>query len=187
MTRKRRLAPEEQKLWSKVAQSAVPLHPSKAKAPLLTETKPAQPAPPMAAALPPFDVGQKAKTAPAPEPPQAKLRMDAKTFKELSRGKVKPEARIDLHGMTVAQAHPALVGFVLRSHAEGKRLLLVITGKGSGAEDRGPIPYQRGILRRQVPQWLTQNPLSPLILQTTTASRKHGGDGALYVYLRRQR
>lgn len=94
---------------------------------------------------------------------------------------------MDLHGMTLSQAQPELVNFVLRSHQAGLRLVLVITGKGEGPGERGPIPYQRGILRRQVPHWLTQAPLGPLILDVVPAAPRHGGNGALYVYLRRNR
>jgi DNA-nicking Smr family endonuclease len=77
------------------------------------------------------------------------------------------------------QAHPALTNFILMSHAAGRRLVLVITGKG--------LATGKGQLRRQVPLWLGLAPLAPLILQTTAAHISHGGDGALYVYLRRSR
>ncbi|MDY6859138.1 MAG: Smr/MutS family protein [Pseudomonadota bacterium] len=105
----------------------------------------------------------------------------------MKRGKLSPEARIDLHGMTVAQAHPALTSFILRAHADGKRLVLVITGKGKRAEDDGPIPVRRGVLKHQVPHWLTSPPLGSAVLQITPAHAKHGGTGAYYVYLKRQR
>ena len=136
-----------------------------------------------------FRLGEKSKTSTGPLTAKsgAPLRMDHKTYGKLARGKLKPEGRIDLHGMTVAEAHPALIGFILQSHAAGRRLVLVITGKGAGPGATGPIPYQRGILRRQVPTWLQQAPIGPLILETRAAARNHGGDGALYVYLRRGR
>jgi DNA-nicking Smr family endonuclease len=111
--------------------------------------------------------------------------MDRRTFTQLKRGKSKPEARIDLHGMTAARAHTALTAFVLRAHAEGRRLVLVITGKGD-AEGGGLYPEARGVLRRQVPHWLELPPLGPIILQVTEAHQRHGGSGAFYVYLRRR-
>ena len=117
----------------------------------------------------------------------APVRMDTKAFGKMKRGKLKPEGRIDLHGMTLEQAHPALTGFILQAHRRGKRLVLVITGKGKRRDDGGPIPVRHGVLRHQVPQWLSAPPLGGLVLQVTPAHISHGGGGAYYVYLRRQR
>jgi DNA-nicking Smr family endonuclease len=113
--------------------------------------------------------------------------MDRKAFDRLRRGKLKPEARLDLHGMTLDQARPALTRFLMSSHAQGRRLVLVITGKGKSADDAGPIPARRGLLRHNVPAWLQQPPLAQIVLQVTQAHLRHGGSGALYVYLRRHR
>ena len=66
-------------------------------------------------------------------------------------------------------------------------LVLVITGKGRPGQDEGPAPLRQGVLRRQVPVWLAQPPLGPLVLQVAEAHVRHGGAGARYVYLRRQR
>ena len=115
----------------------------------------------------------------------APLRMDRKTHDRMRRGKKRPEARIDLHGMTLERAHPALSGFILSAHAVGKRLVLVITGKGKARDEGGPIPVRHGVLRHQVPQWLAMAPLSQVILQVTPAHLRHGGAGAYYVYLKR--
>jgi len=118
---------------------------------------------------------------------QAPVQMDKKSFTRLKRGKLKPEGRIDLHGMTLDRAHPALTRFILSSHKNGKRLVLVITGKGKQRDEGGPIPVRYGVLRHQVPQWLSMAPLSSAVLQVTQAHVSHGGGGAYYVYLRRQR
>lgn len=115
------------------------------------------------------------------------LRMDHKVHKRLRRGRLQPDARIDLHGMTLDSAHTALVNFVLAQHHQGKRLLLVITGKGRTSESEGPIPIRPGILRHQVPDWLHRPPLSRAVLQVTQAHASHGGTGAYYVYLRKSR
>jgi len=127
----------------------------------------------------------------APTPAQAMasepLRMDAGTHKSMTRGRIMPEARLDLHGMTLDEAHPELVRFVLNAHAAGLRLVLVITGKGKDRDDGGPIPTRRGVLRHQLPHWLRLAPLAPVILQVTQAHLRHGGEGAWYVYLRRTR
>ena len=118
---------------------------------------------------------------------QAPVQMDQKAFGRLKRGKLRPEGRIDLHGMTLDRAHPALTGFILSAHKSGKRLVLVITGKGRMRDEGGPIPVRHGILRHQVPQWLGMAPLSSVVLQVSQAHVSHGGGGAYYVYLRRQR
>jgi DNA-nicking Smr family endonuclease len=112
--------------------------------------------------------------------------MDAKTHGKMTRGKLAPEARIDLHGMTLAEAHPELIRFILNAQAQGLRLVLVITGKGKRRDDPGPIPQRVGALRHQVPHWLRLPPLGPAVLQISEAHLKHGGAGAYYVYLRRR-
>lgn len=114
------------------------------------------------------------------------LRMGHKTHRQMTQGKLRPEARIDLHGMTLAVAHPALIQFLMTSHARGFRLVLVITGKGrSAGPDTAPMPVRPGALRHNVPQWLRMMPLARIVLQATPAHRRHGGEGAYYVYLRK--
>ncbi|MFC7702646.1 Smr/MutS family protein [Plastorhodobacter daqingensis] len=189
----RGLRPDEQDLWHQVAASAVPLRKIVQRPVETAAAPPVQgPRPP----LPEFSIGQKTRdTHPAHDlaPPASEdlarspLRMDRKSFERMSRGKLVPEARIDLHGMTVAQAHPALTRFILASHAAERRLVLVITGKGRPGQDDGPIPQHPGVLKRQVPQWLAAPPLGPVVLQLAQAHLRHGGAGAYYVYLRRPR
>lgn len=118
---------------------------------------------------------------------QAPLQMDAGAFGKLKRGKLAPEARIDLHGMTLSQAHPALIGFISSAYAANRRLVLVITGKGKVRDDYDPVPARFGILRHQVPQWLSLPPIGQMVMQAIPAHLKHGGHGAYYVYLRRHR
>ncbi|WP_368373065.1 Smr/MutS family protein [Rubellimicrobium arenae] len=112
------------------------------------------------------------------------LRMDAGQFGRMKRGKLRPEARIDLHGMTLAEAHPALTSFILGSRAAGRRFVLVITGKGRVSDDLAPMPARAGRLRHDVPRWLMLPPLAGAVLQVAPAHQRHGGEGALYVYLR---
>jgi len=121
------------------------------------------------------------------EPLKNSPNMDGRNFDRLKKGKLPVDGRIDLHGMTLAEAHPALTGFVQASHMAGRRLLLVITGKGRTFDGEGLMSARRGILNHQVPQWLRNHPLAPLVLQVTQAHGKHGGSGAYYVYLRRRR
>lgn len=118
---------------------------------------------------------------------QAPVQMDQKSFGKLKRGKLLPEGKIDLHGMTLDRAHPVLTGFVMNAHAQGKRLILVVTGKGKERDEGGPIPVRYGVLRHQVPQWLAMQPMKSVVLQIAQAHVSHGGGGAYYVYLRRHR
>jgi DNA-nicking Smr family endonuclease len=193
--RSRGLGSDERALWDKVAASARPMRPRRPAAPAPEPAVKCYPAPPKPVTAD-FRIGEIARplaavhdlVTPIKERPSTQpLRMGRRTHQQLTRGKLAPEARIDLHGMTLAEAHPALIRFVLSAHGAGKRLILVITGKGRRGEDRGPIPQRVGVLRHQVPHWLTQPPLGALVLQIAPAHLKHGGGGAWYVYLRRVR
>ncbi len=113
--------------------------------------------------------------------------MDRRRFEKLRRGRLEPEARLDLHGMSSERAHGALLAFVLATHAEGLRLVLVITGKGRDAATEALAPQRRGVLRHSVPHWLAAPPLASKVLQLAPAHIRHGGGGAYYVYLRRAR
>ncbi|MFY0693171.1 MAG: Smr/MutS family protein [Paracoccaceae bacterium] len=192
----RNLSPEERDLWSKVADSAKPLGPARKRVSDPAEILNTKPAPKKVASIPRFEIGQSQKTKPMAHDLSPSLterlnagpvQMDAKSFAKMKRGKIDPEGRIDLHGMTLSEAHPALLGFILNSHAAGKRLVLVITGKGKSKPGDGPIPARIGVLKHQVPQWLQQQPLKSVVLQVSQANLKHGGAGAYYVYLRRMR
>ena len=196
MTR-RRLTPDEVDLWRKVTEQAERLHPESHAPRALPKPKPKKLPHVPGARIEPFELGHKAPPVKRPHSLKpdlheglaaAPVQMDRKAFGRMKRGKLKPEGRIDLHGMTMDRAHPALTRFILSAQASGKRLVLVITGKGrTSAEDRGPIPTLRGVLKHQVPQWLSMPPLAQAVLQVAPAHISHGGGGAYYVYLRRGR
>lgn len=115
--------------------------------------------------------------------------LDQRTALKLAKGKTTPDARLDLHGMTMDRAHKALIQFIASEQASGARCVLVITGKG-GARRRDEFEWrtgQAGVLKSMTPQWLRQPPLSTLVVGVFQAHRRHGGDGALYVYLRKNR
>jgi DNA-nicking Smr family endonuclease len=196
---RRRLRPEELELWQQIARSTDPLHKRSRQrvppAPGKKEPAPKGPDDPVEA-LKSFAVGEAARAKPSsaalPQATADRLRgdpvaMDSKAFGRLKRGKLAPEARIDLHGLTLDEAHPRLVSFILRSQTRGLRLVLVITGKGRGEDPYAPMPHRRGVLKRQVPLWLKQGPTAQAVLQIAPAHIRHGGEGAYYVYLRRQR
>lgn len=195
--RPRKPTPEERKLWESVARQAEPLDKERPPRKLgpVSKTCPKPVVDPPPAPTAPFRVGSRVDhhgthdllPSLAEQMNGAPLRMDARTHGKMKRGKLAPEARIDLHGMTLAEAHPELIRFVLMGHARGLRLVLVITGKGKDRDDGGPIPTRFGVLRHQVPQWLRMPPLAPLVLQVSPAAQKHGGHGAYYVYLKRRR
>lgn len=195
MTR-RRLTSEEIELWRKVAKKAERLHPE------IPETvHPTTLPKPTPKKLPKprvetFELGQTHQGKPSANRLKpsitetlhaAPVQMDIKAFGRMKRGKLRPEGKLDLHGMRIDTAHPALVRFVLTAQAQGKRLVLVVTGKGKDRDDPGPIPTPRGVLRNQVPHWLSIPPLAQAVMQVTPAHISHGGDGAYYIYLRRNR
>ncbi|MGY6409985.1 MAG: Smr/MutS family protein [Alkalilacustris sp.] len=194
----RGLRAEEEALWRRVAETAQPLAGRPLPAalrPRPTAAPPADPPPPPVPAAPeagfritPFRIGALRDSTAAPQPGPVRApapAMDARAYRRLTRGKLAPEARIDLHGMTLAQAQPALTAFLRGAQGRGVRLALVITGKGRGSAAEGPLPYRPGALRHEVPIWLQRAPLAALVQQVARAHPRHGGDGALYVYLRR--
>ncbi len=128
----------------------------------------------------------------AAESPQGKnpsgSEIDHRTFERLRRGQIQMEGRLDLHGFRQHEAKDKLEAFILSAHASGKRCVLVITGKGSRqGDDANWMDGPKGILKQKVPQWLTEPPLGGIVLNSCIAQPRHGGAGALYVYLRRRR
>jgi DNA-nicking Smr family endonuclease len=105
--------------------------------------------------------------------------LDGRVFEKLRTGRFSIEAHLDLHGMNLDQAKPALMEFLRRNYLEGKRCVLVIPGRGRNS------PMGMGILRQEVRTWLTHEPLKRVVLAFCTALPRHGGAGALYVLLRR--
>lgn len=124
-------------------------------------------------------------------PPLAEF--DRRKARRIARGSHEIDARIDLHGMRQGEAHSALVGFLRRCHANGLATVLVITGKGSARQGAGDDAYdffgerERGALKRNVPHWLAEPELRAIVVSHRPASIRHGGEGALYVQLRRKR
>lgn len=172
-SRRRVLSYEERVLWTTFTKAIAPLHvgahfdvgdhaiaPMPASAPL-AKTAPPPPSAP-------------AKPAPPPLAP-----LGRRLRQRVARGKNAIDARLDLHGLTQAQAHSTLLHFLRNAQARDARLVLVITGKGRGGET--------GVLRRQVPQWLGLPEFRSLVVGFEDAHIAHGGEGALYVRVRRTR
>ena len=180
--RKRALSEEERALWETVAKQTKPLR---------KKPRPAKPS----VASADTDMPVTAKPAPPPRPvPSAKMPrapkpqspplapLGRRERSHLARGRKEIDARLDLHGMTQTRAHRVLSGFLQRAHSEGLTFVLIITGKGKmGAES------ERGVLRRQVPQWLSLPEFRSLVVGFEEAHIGHGGEGALYVRIRRSK
>ena len=179
----RRLRADDRGLWQRAVRDVAPLRgrpqydpPLARRDPGITgearvgakahEASPVQPAPLRAP-----------RPVPEPLPPLDQFAgVDRATAERLKRGRTPVEARLDLHGMTQAEAHRALAGFVARSRAAGRRCLLVITGHGR---------ISGGVLKAAVPRWLGEPELRRHVLAIAPAQPQAGGSGALYVLLRR--
>jgi DNA-nicking Smr family endonuclease len=182
--RKRALSEEERTLWESIAKQIKPLRRK-----LRTPKPPVAPIEELAVAAKPADSPKPAPAArPAkagrpdrPPPPLAPLGRRERS--QLSRGRKEIDARLDLHGMTQTRAHRALLAFLQRANSDGLTFVLVITGKGRTV---GP-ESERGVLRRQVPEWLSLPEFRALVVGFEEAHVGHGGGGALYVRVRRSR
>ncbi|MBC6437789.1 MAG: Smr/MutS family protein [Rhodobacteraceae bacterium] len=189
MTRRpgKTLSREDRDLWAKVAHSTNPMVLSQ-KAPVHVLNKSSKKRP-SRFRVRDFQIGERAtgSTKHPERTSSAPVRMDHGTYRRMQCGKMKLEGRLDFHGMTLAEAHPRLIRFIQTAHAAQKRLVLVITGKGKARYDSGPIPVRCGVLRYHVPHWLKAPPLGAIVQHVCPAHAQHGGDGAYYVYLRRNR
>jgi DNA-nicking Smr family endonuclease len=174
-------------LWARIAKTATPLKTNKKNrvARVAAPPKPAQP--PKAKAV----AKAEAKAAEASKPPRPSpaphTGLDRQTARKLERGALAVEARLDLHGMRQRDAHAALRKFLKWAQSKDYRHVLIITGKGS-LRDTGESFYEaeaRGVLRQAVPHWLSHGNLAPLIVSFSEAPRRLGGEGALYVRLRK--
>lgn len=181
--RKRQLSEDERALWDSVAKQVKPLRGRPrltrielaASPPDAPSVKPAAPAPPQQ------PIKRPVKLAAVMSPPPLAT-LGRRERSHLSRGRKDIDARIDLHGMTQARAHQALLRFLQHASHDGLSFVLVITGKGGRPGDG-----ERGVLRRQVPHWLSLPEFRSYVIGFDEAAIGHGGEGALYVRVRRMR
>ena len=185
---RRKISPEELELWRHVAKSVRPMRRPKPKPEVESPL-----AGPVAAPPPPGKL-KKAKAAPpppaaAPSPPPNQPHhlthglshgIDRRQAERFRKGKLAIEGKIDLHGRTQQVAHDDLLSFLRRARDHGKRCVLVVTGKGMTTS-------KTGILRQAVPRWLNEPAFRALVLAFDYAEPQHGGEGALYVLLKRVR
>jgi DNA-nicking Smr family endonuclease len=188
--RKRRgLSQDERVLWSTVTRSISPLRdipaePDIEAEPAIAETQRRNARKPKAIEAPVLA----SKPASKPVPPPSLTPLSRRMRRSVTGGRQDIDARLDLHGLTQAQAHSALLRFLHDASAREARLVLVITGKGAknfGARSEGG--GERGVLKRQVPHWLALPEFRALVIGFEEAGVRHGGEGALYVRLRRTR
>lgn len=178
-----KLSHEDRIIWARVART-VEAFPGKQVEEddwFAVATPPSPPAPPAPPEKPSHQARQAHKMpGPTPASKPSPPPIEKPVIRKLARGRLPIDARIDLHGLTRAEAHNLLFGFLARAHERGLRHVLVITGKGAS---RG----SEGVLKRQVPEWLAKPEFRFLVSGYEDAARSHGGDGALYIRLRRER
>jgi len=169
----KRLTGEDLELWEGVKRSVKPIRAQRRAAVELEDApKPAKPARKPAV--------QAVSVTPAPpKAPPAIAPIEKRLKQKIARGSQAIDARLDLHGHSQAEAHDALLRFLRRTQSRGAKLVLVITGKGGG---RG-----EGVLKRSVPMWLSLPEFRSLVIGFDTAAGSHGGEGALYVRVRRMK
>src|SRR5439155_20870219 len=179
--RKRALGEEERPRWQSAPKQVMPLLKRRASKPPVVSTEADSKVALKPAASPRHVAPARIVPPSKPEPPPL-APIGRRERSHLSRGRKEIDARLDLHGMTQTRAHRALFGFLQRAHHDGLTFVLIITGKGKiGAES------ERGVLRRQVPQWLGLPEFRSLVVGFEEAHIGHGGEGALYVRVRRAR
>jgi DNA-nicking Smr family endonuclease len=186
---KRRATPDELELWSHVARSVRPIK-SRRRARQQTEEAPGAPAAKAKAGKPAPSAPAQAGPQPAAPARPHELQhgtshgIDRRQAARFRKGKLEIEGKIDLHGRTQQSAHDELLAFLKRAHAAGKRSVLVVTGKGM---TQGKTVPKSGVLRQAVPRWLNEPPFRALVLAFDYAEPRHGGEGALYVLVKRAR
>ncbi len=180
------LAPEDADLWQRVAKTAEPLRKGKNRAVKTPEFPESQTAPverPPAERASRPEAPRKKSEPPRAAPPSLAT-IEKREIRGLGGGRVSVDARIDLHGARQLEAHRMLKSFLARAQDRGHRYVLVITGKGSRRDENGDGPG-RGVLNREVPRWLSEPEFRQWVVSFAPAHKRHGGEGALYVRIRR--
>lgn len=195
LSREAPLSREDWALWEKVKQSAKPIHKSPPDGTVSAQGAPAPTPKPGGKTAVSTEIPQKPRAVinpPKPRQPPARPAaptlnpLDRRTVQRIARGATDIDGRIDLHGMTQRNAHAQLWRFLTAAQARGHKVVLVITGKGSAKPSEFGDFREIGILRRAVPLWLQEPGFRALVVGYEQARRNHGGDGALYIRLRRR-
>jgi DNA-nicking Smr family endonuclease len=178
------LPPDDDALWRRVAGTARPLIKGKNRVVDVPDIPRGDEPPPPARKKKQHSDARSAPVAQQRKPPSPPPlgAYDRRETRALAAGRVEIDSRIDLHGMRQREAHAALGVFLARAQRQGHRHVLVITGKGGRASEEG---IERGVLNREVPRWLSEPDFRQMVVSTTQAHKRHGGEGALYVRLRK--
>jgi DNA-nicking Smr family endonuclease len=197
---KQHLSEEERSLWEQAANNLQPLKKKKARVQVrhedTSDKSPRQPE----ASQKPASKRTAERTAPGPLTRQAHAKsvprlsqLDRRKARKIGSGRIEIEARIDLHGMRQSEAHSALGRFLLSAHSKGQRWVLVITGKGTAPRASseayayaGLREEERGVIKRNLPGWLAEPQLRAIVISFASATARHGGEGALYIELRKR-
>jgi DNA-nicking Smr family endonuclease len=172
---RRRLSDDERALWRGFARGVAPLR--------RAATAALGGAPDQAVGQAPPQTVARKQHAQAKQPP-ALAQFDHRLRQRVTRGQAAIDVRLDLHGMTQQRAHAALLHFLKDAQAHNAKLALVVTGKGGGSA--ALAASERGVLRRQVPLWLALPEFRRFVVSFEQAHAGHGGEGALYLHLRRR-
>jgi DNA-nicking Smr family endonuclease len=187
--RPKHLDKEDHELWRRVTETVTPLKGSQKSVPTVTAHEDVAPKPKPDKSLKPNAYAAAPilpKKQPTPPPAPSLAPIDKKLTRRIARGSRAVDAKIDLHGLTQREAHARLLSFLQGARARGHRLVLVVTGKGkSDALSEWWEEGTRGVLRRSVPEWLSTPPFRSMVVGFERAHARKGGDGALYVQLRR--
>ena len=179
---------EDTALWARVVETARPLHKGRvaAKVPPI-KLKPPAPKPAPTAEVEQASQPPKIPGRPKPAPLPRGTSLDRGTARKLETGRLPVEARLDLHGMRARDAHLALKRFIKAAQGKGYRNVLVITGKGTATKEAKSFyeEEERGVLRQSVPHWLSGAEFADLVISYAAAPRRLGGEGALYVRVRK--
>ena len=197
---KQHLSEEERSLWEQAANNLQPLKKKKARVQVehedTSDKSPRQPEAPQK----PASKRTAERSAPGPSTRQAHAKsvprlsqLDRRKARKIGSGRIEIEARIDLHGMRQSEAHSALGRFLLSAHSKGQRWVLVITGKGTTPRASseayayaGLREEERGVIKRNLPGWLAEPQLRAIVISFASATARHGGEGALYIELRKR-
>jgi DNA-nicking Smr family endonuclease len=186
---RRHLSDDERTLWRDVTRSVRPLRRLRIKSEAADGETASPKSSPRPAKVPKAETPTRAASPrPAatvkPKPAPGLAPIERRQKKKLARGTEPIDARLDLHGCTQSEAHAALLQFLRRAQHNSARYVLVITGKGRAGGDG---LREAGVLKRQVPQWLAMPEFRGYVVGFEDAAASHGGEGALYVRLRRAR
>lgn len=172
-------------LWDAVVESVDPIHPEKPASKVIKST------PKPSSSTKTFKTQKHTQVEVSSSKVSANFEdhsdIDRRTYQRLKRGQIQIEATLDLHGLSLREAYNQALNFISRCYMGNKRCVLIITGKGRRQFNRDVDAPKRGVIRDALPGWLEDAPLKSMVLKYSHAVPKDGGQGAFYVYLRRNR